>query len=53
MQEKLDKSLTLGPKTELKNQRDPKDIIVVANTCGTYMFNLCNGIPMKEYVGSK
>ena len=33
--------------------RDLKDIIVVANTCGTYMFNLCNGIPIKEYIGNK
>jgi len=26
---------------------------VVANTCGTYMFNLSNGIPLKEFHGSK
>jgi hypothetical protein len=25
----------------------------VANTCGTYMFNLYNGIPVKEFYGNK
>eukprot|EP00347_Sterkiella_histriomuscorum_P013290 403365282 len=33
--------------------RNIKDIIVVANTCGTYMFNLYNGIPLKEFYGNK
>jgi hypothetical protein len=26
---------------------------VIANTCGCYMFNLFNGIPVKEYHGDK
>lgn len=33
--------------------RSLKDIIVVANTCGDYMFNLTNGIPVKEFHGNK
>ncbi len=33
--------------------RDIKDIIVVANTCGSYMLNLFNGIPVKEFNGDK
>lgn len=37
----------------MKPCRDLKDIIVVANTCGTYMFNLSNGIPLKEFHGNK
>lgn len=34
-------------------KRDLKDVIVIANTCGCYMFNLFNGIPVKEYHGDK
>ncbi len=34
-------------------KRNLKDTIVVANTCGTYMFNLHNGIPVKEFHGNK
>jgi len=37
----------------LLGQRDLKDIIVVSNTCGRYLFHLYNGIPVKEYTGNK
>ena len=33
----------------LLGQRDVKDIIVVSNTCGRYMFHTYNGIPVKEF----
>ena len=34
-------------------RRNLKDIIVISNTCGCYMFNMFNGIPVKEYNGDK
>ena len=33
----------------LLGQREMKDIIVVSNTCGRYMLNIPNGIPVTEY----
>lgn len=34
-------------------KRDPKDILIVASSCGSFMFHLFNGIPVKEYFGDK
>ena len=34
-------------------KRDAKDIIIVASSCGSFMFHLFNGIPVKEYFGDK
>jgi TFIIF-interacting CTD phosphatase-like protein len=60
----LDLNVLLGPLTThntssqgvqggQRPSRDLKDIIVVANTCGAYMFHINNGIPLKEFYGSK
>ena len=37
----------------LFKNRDPKDIIVLANSCGKYMFQITNGLPLKEFHGNK
>lgn len=34
-------------------KRDTKDIIVVASSCGSFMLNLFNGVPVKEFLGEK
>lgn len=37
----------------LLGERDLKDVIVVSNSCGRYLLNLYNGVPVKEYHGNK
>jgi TFIIF-interacting CTD phosphatase-like protein len=34
-------------------RRNLKDIIVISKTSASFMFNLHNGIPVKEYFGDK
>ena len=33
--------------------RDIKDVIIVSNTCGRYLYHIYNGIPIKEFNGNK
>ncbi len=37
----------------LLGARDPKDIIIVSNTCKRHMLHYTNGVPVREYNGSK
>ena len=42
----LDLNILLG-------KRDLKDIVILANSCGKFMFQITNGIPVKEFHGNK